>query len=319
MERREFVKAMGALTVAGLELKAGVTPVRAGMHTDPKSLPRRALGKTGVEVSILALGGVIGMQQPPSKDHDPAAIAEQALDLGITYFDTAPSYNNGQSETNYGQVLARRRKEVFLATKTSERSYDGTLRSIEQSLKRLRTDRVDLLQIHGVSPRDDLAAWGRPSGVVSALRRLRDEKAIRFMGLTGHDDAEILHRAIGMYDFDTLLTTLNPVSRRRPYREDLLAAANRKQMGVIAMKVMGGGNGCLVAGNPLQKVLRPYHDETAHQVDVSALIRYTLGLPISTAVIGVASPVQLMANIGVATQNKPMERAERRELERLLG
>ena len=89
-----------------------------------------------------------------------------------------------------------------------------------------------------------------------------------------------------MYEFDTLLTTLNPVSRRRPFREDLLTAANRKRMGVIAMKVMGGGNGCLVAGNPVRRVLRPYHDETTHQVDAASLIRYTLGLPITAAVIG---------------------------------
>lgn len=87
-------------------------------------LPQRPLGRTGVEVSALALGGVIGMQRPPSADHDPTALAETALDLGITYFDTAPSYNNGQSETNYGQVLARRRKEVFLATKTGDRRPD---------------------------------------------------------------------------------------------------------------------------------------------------------------------------------------------------
>jgi aryl-alcohol dehydrogenase-like predicted oxidoreductase len=312
MKRREFVKAMGALSVAGLGLDA------RGAIGDAKSVPRRPLGGTGVEVSVLALGGVIGMQLPPTRDHDPGALAEQALDLGITYFDTAPSYNNGQSETNYGQVLARRRGEVFLATKTGDRSHDGTRRSIEQSLKRLRTDHVDLLQIHGVSDRDDLAAWGRPDGVVSALRKLRDEKVVRFLGVTGHDSAEALRRAIEMYEFDTLLTTLNPVSRRRPYREELLAAANRKQMGVIAMKVMGGGNGCLAAGNPSRKVLRPYHDETDHQADPSALIRYSLGLTVSTAVIGVANQAQLSANAG-STHASPMDPAARRELERLLG
>ena len=103
MRRREFVKAVGALSVAGLGLDA------RGAIDDAQRVPRRPLGRTGVEVSVLALGGVIGMQLPPARDHDPVALAEQALDLGITYFDTAPSYNNGQSETNYGQVLARRR------------------------------------------------------------------------------------------------------------------------------------------------------------------------------------------------------------------
>jgi aryl-alcohol dehydrogenase-like predicted oxidoreductase len=283
------------------------------------TIPRRPLGKTGVEVSILALGGVIGMQLPPSDDHDPAAIAETALNLGITYFDTAPSYNNGQSETNYGQVLGRRRKEVFLACKTGDRSYDGTMRSVEQSLKRLRTDHFDLLQIHGVSSREDLAAWGRPDGVVAALRKLREQKVTRFIGVTGHESAGILQRSIEMYEFDTLLTTLNPVGRRRPYREELLPVANRRQMGVIAMKVMGGGNGCLVAGNPFKQVLRPYHDETARQVKAQSLIRYALGLPISVAVIGVASVGQLKANIKVVRETRPMPVVEQRQLETLMG
>jgi aryl-alcohol dehydrogenase-like predicted oxidoreductase len=312
MKRREFVKGMAAVSVAALGFEA------RGAIGDMKRVPRRPLGGTGVEVSVLALGGVIGMQLPPSRNHDPSALADQALDLGITYFDTAPSYNNGQSEANYGQVLARRRGGVFLATKTGDRTYNGTRRSFEQSLKRLRTDHVDLLQIHGVSNRDDLGAWGKPDGVVSALRSLRHEKVVRFLGVTGHDSADALRRAIEMYEFDTLLTTLNPVSRRRPYREELLAVANRKQMGVIAMKVMGGGNGCLAIGNPSRKVLRPYHDETNHQVHPSSLIRYSLGLPASTAVIGVANQAQLIAN-ATATHASPMDLAARRELENLLG
>ena len=121
-----------------------------------------------------------------------------------------------------------------------------------------------------------------------------------------------------MYEFDTLLTTLNPVNRRRPYREELLALANRKRMGVIAMKVMGGGNGCLAAGNPYRKVLRPYHDQTEHQVQHSDLIRYSLGLQVSAAVIGVANPSQLIANAAV-THASPLDHAARRELEHLVG
>jgi aryl-alcohol dehydrogenase-like predicted oxidoreductase len=319
MNRREFLKSMATACAVGSQstsLVAADTPsaIQAGLK-----LPRRLLGKTGVEVSALALGGVIGMQLPPSADHDPAALAETALDLGITYFDTAPSYNSGQSETNYGQVLARRRKEVFLATKTEDRTYDGTLRSLEASLKRLQTDRVDLIQIHGISATEDLDAWEKPTGVLTALRKLRDQKVIRFMGVTGHESAAKLREAVERYELDTLLTTLNPVSRRQAYRENLLPVANRKQMGVIAMKVMGGGNGCLVTGNPLKQVLRPYHDETAHQVQVASLIRYTLSLPISVAVIGVASVEQLKANIRIVREATPMTLAERRDLETLMG
>ena len=319
MNRREFLKSVTAVCAVGTQAPTLVAADAPFSVNGGSKLPRRLLGKTGVEVSALALGGVTGMQLPPSPDHDPAALAETALDLGITYFDSAPSYNNGQSETNYGQVLARRRQEVFLATKTGDRTHDGTLRSIEQSLKRLRTDRVDLIQIHGISANEDVDAWDKPGGVLTALRKLREQKVTRFIGLTGHDSAGKLREAIERYELDTLLTTLNPASRRQPFRDDLLPVANRKRMGVIAMKVMGGGNGCLATGNPLKKVLRPYHDETAHQANPAWLIRYTLSLPISVAVIGVASLEQLKANVRIVREATPMTLAERRELETLMG
>ncbi|MHC4557714.1 MAG: aldo/keto reductase [Planctomycetota bacterium] len=321
MNRREFLGTIATTIVAGIGCTQpidGIAHNKSGRLKETV-IPKRVLGKTGVEVSILALGGVIGMQLPPSKEHDPAAIAEKALNSGITYFDTAPSYNNGQSETNYGQVLSYRRKEVFLACKTGDRSYDGTMKSVEQSLKRLCTDHLDLLQIHGVTSREDMPAWGKSSGVYTALQKLREQKVIRYIGITGHDSADMLYRAIDMYEFDTLLTTLNPISRRRPYREKLLRLANEKRMGVIAMKVMGGGNGCLVTGNPYKKVLRPYHDETSHQVGAQSLIRYTLGLPISVAVIGVSDIEQLNTNVGIVKQIRPMNLVEREKLEKLMG
>ena len=322
MKRRAFIKTVAAAGVIGFNLGSGgakmvARPVQP--RTPAPDFPKRPLGKTGVEVTILALGGVIGMQKPPSKDLDPAAMADLALDLGLAYFDTAPSYNNGQSEANFGRVLARRRNEVFLTTKTTDRTYDGAMKSVEQSLKRLQTDHVDLLQIHGMSLTDDPAAWGKPDGVLTAFRKLRDQKVSRFIGLTGHENAGVLRRAIEMYDFDTLLTTLNPVSRRKPFRDDLLPVALQKKMAVMAMKVMGGGNGCLAAGNPLKKLIQPYHDETSNQAEPRSLIRYTLGLPVSAAVIGVASLAQLKANIAVAKENRPMTSAEQRELEQHVG
>jgi len=320
LTRRQFLKFFSAAcTVGGPAAALGTENLPSSSTQAATEFPHRPLGKTGVKVSALALGGVIGMQLPPSDAHDPVAIAETALNLGVTYFDTAPSYNNGQSETNYGHVLARRRKEVFLATKTGDRTCEGTLRSIEQSLKRLQTDHVDLIQIHGISPTEDLDVWDKPTGVLTALRKLRDQKVTRFIGLTGHDSAAQLRQAIERYDFDTLLTTLNPVSRRKPFREDLLPVASQKQMGVIAMKVMGGGNGCLATGNPVKKVLRPYHDETANQVQPASLIRYTLSLPVSAAVIGVASVDQLKTNVRLVREATPMTFAERRDLEAAVG
>ena len=180
MKRREFVKVMGALSVAS------PTPPRRGAINDAKGVPRRSLGSTGVDVSVLALGGVIGMQLPPSRDHDPSGLAEQCLNLGITYFDTAPSYNNGQSETNYGPVIAHRRGELFLATKTGDRSYDGTRRSIEQSLRRL-TDRP-----RGSAPDPRRVGPGRPGSLgKTGWRRLGAAEAAGREGrpLSGCDRA----------------------------------------------------------------------------------------------------------------------------------
>ncbi|MDR3411325.1 MAG: aldo/keto reductase, partial [Formivibrio sp.] len=195
----------------------------------------------------------------------------------------------------------------------------GAMQGIEDSMKRLQTDHLDLIQIHSVAFNEDLDAWEKPTGVLTALRNLRDQKVTRFIGLTGHDSAPPLRSAIERYEFDTLLTALNPASHRIPFRNKLLPVANQKKMGVIAMKVMGGGNGCLVTGNPKNKMLATYHDQTDNQLDPAVLIRYTLNLPVSVAVIGVASVEQLKANIRHVCEATPMTAAEKLDLENLMG
>lgn len=319
MERRVFLKCLGTAATLGAAdaLHAEDKPAAADVAKRP--FPMHVLGKTGVQVSAMALGGVAGMQRPRSKDFEPAALAEAALDLGISYFDTAPAYNQGQSESNYGEVLARRRKEVFLATKTGDRTYDGTMRSVEQSLKRLRTDRVDLLQIHGTTRTEDLAAWGKPGGVLAALHELRDQKVTRFIGVTGHESADVMRRAIEMYEFDTVLTTFNPTERRRPFRESVLPLAVEKKMGILAMKVMGGGFGSLAAGNPAKNTGTWYHDETPKQAESRMLVRYALGLPISVAIVGMKSVEQLKANIAAVCNFTPLDAAERERLEKVMA
>lgn len=319
MDRRKFIGSVAATLAVGSQASTLMAAHASAAANSGLKLPHRTLGKTGVNVSALALGGVVAMALPPSADNEPVGIAEAALNLGITYFDSAPSYNKGQSETNFGQVMAHRRKEVFLATKLEERDYDGAMRGVEASLKRLQTDHLDLLQIHSISPNEDLDAWEKPTGVLTALRKMRDQKVTRFIGLTGHADAYQLKAAIERYEFDTLLTTLNPVSRRLPFRNELLPVANQKKMGVIAMKVMGGGKGCLVTGNPLDERSQPYYDKADRQSDPAALIRYTLNLPISVAVIGVANVDQLKANIKHVCEAKPMTATEKQDLENLVG
>lgn len=312
MNRREFVKRAAAVVATS-------TAGARGQQASPaqSAIPRRPLGKTGVDVPVLILGGVAGMKQAPTLSFHPAQLADAALDAGINYFDTAPSYADGQSESNYGEVLATRRKEVFLASKTGSRSYDGTLRSVEASLKRLRTDHLDLLQLHGVTAKEDFAKWDGPQGVLKALYKLRDEKVTRLVGVTGHESAEAMRRAIELFDFDTILTTFNPTVRRQPFQQLVLPVAREKKMGILAMKVMGGGFGSLAAGNPLKNDVGQiwYHDQAPRQAEAGTLIRYVLGLPITAAVVGMNCLAHVRTNVATVCEKQPLTEEERRALE----
>ena len=321
MDRRDFMQKMAAAAagaaVIRMELK-DIQPEKSGQKKGV--LPKRILGRTGVEVSVLALGGVSGMGMKPTAEFNPADLANAAIDAGITYLDTAPGYSNGQSELNYGTVLAKRRNEVFLASKTLSRTYDGTMREVEESLKRLQTDHYDLFQVHSVLDKEDVSLWSKSDGMMKAFYKLRDEKVTRFIGVTGHESADAMNRAIDMYDFDTILTTFNPVPRRLPWRESVLQNAIKKNMGIIAMKVMGGGGGALVAGNPPKNVNGNwYWDETPHQAVPSDLIRYVLGLPLTCVNIGMKSIKELEINVAAVRDMKPYTKEEQLNLEKLMA
>ena len=163
-------------------MAAGAT-WRAEATASEGRLPTRVLGKTGVRVSILAMGG--GSRFLMYKDEDKALDAlHRAFDLGITYMDTAFGYGNGLSEERVGKVMKDRRKGVFLATKVSKRKGDEAMEIIEGSLKRLQTDQVDLLHIHDLKGEDDLAAIEAKDGVLAVLRKMRDQKVARFIGIS---------------------------------------------------------------------------------------------------------------------------------------
>lgn len=317
MRRREFLGTMAAVVAGGATCTRPTLETESRKHEKSKKqvIPRRVLGKTGVKVSALILGGVVAMKEAPTARFHPAELANAALDAGINYFDTAPAYGNGQSERNYGEVLETRRNEVFLATKTGNRSYDGAMREVETSLKRLRTDRLDLLQIHGVKAEEDFTKWEKPDGVLKALCKLRDEKVTRFIGVTGHESAESMRRAIELFDFDTVLTTFNPTTRRLPYQRLVLPLARKKKMGILAMKVMGGGLGSLAIGNPIKNDDVWYHDAAPRQAESAMLIRYVLGLPISAAVVGMGSLEHLRNNVSAVRDAQPLNKKERKVLE----
>jgi aryl-alcohol dehydrogenase-like predicted oxidoreductase len=320
MDRRKFLGTLaGAVAVAGHAKPRSAGAAEGSAKPASGSLPTRPLGQTGVNVTVLVLGGVAGMKIPPSDEFHPAELASAALDAGVRYFDTAPAYNNGQSERNYGEVIAHRRNEVFLATKTGGRSYDGAMRDIEASLKRLRTDHVDLLQIHGLRGDEEIEPWGKSDGVYAALLKLREQKVTRFLGVTGHDSAKAMRRAIEMYDFDTILTTFNPTKRRQPFQRLVLPVARKKNMGILAMKLLGGGLGSLAKGNPIKNDGVSYHDEAPRQAEAGRLIRYALGLPITAAVVGMGSLEHLKTNTQAVRELPPLSRRERESLQEFMA
>ena len=162
----------------------------------PNKLPTRTLGKTGIEVSILGFGS--GSRFLMYKDDDKALEAlSRALDLGITYIDSAHSYGDGKSEERIGQLMPERRKQITLATKLSARTADDARRQIELSLKRLRTDRLDVLHIHALAGLEDLAAIEKPDGILKALYEARDQKIARAIGITCHAAPAVLRDRSG--------------------------------------------------------------------------------------------------------------------------
>lgn len=252
-----------------------------------KKMPMRTLGKTGAKVSLLGFGG--GSQWLLASEADAAAMLERAIELGINYFDTAAQYGrNRESERRYGMTLPRHRKNIFLATKTQDRTYDGMMRSAEESLKLLKTDKLDLLQMHDVGPRDDIAAWEKPDGGLTALRKLKDQKVVRFIGFTGHQRAEV-HKKVIEADlgFDTVLMAMN-AAEHRPFRELAFPAAVKKKMGVIGMKVTRN----LAGDGPNKATPRE-------------LTAYAWDLPLAVTIIGMPSMAILEENIALAKAYRP--------------
>ncbi|MBW4596019.1 MAG: aldo/keto reductase [Brasilonema angustatum HA4187-MV1] len=208
----------------------------------PATMPERVLGRTKVKVPIFGLGGA--GQTPLSsegKQRDAVAIIKKALDLGIRYFDTAADY--GPSEDYLGKVLPSYRSKIFLASKTDKRDRDGAWRELERSLKRLNTDHLDLWQLHHVSSREELNTIFSSSGAVKALEEAMQQKLVRFVGITGHHDPEVIAEGLRRYPFHTTLIPVNAADKHhpRPFLPVVLPIAQQKNVGVIAMKVPAYG------------------------------------------------------------------------------
>jgi aryl-alcohol dehydrogenase-like predicted oxidoreductase len=298
--RRKFLERLALGTAAG----AGLPLLNKAAQAAPVAtsrLPQRVLGRTGVSVSSLAFGcGSRFLLY--EKEEEAQAALNRALDLGIAYLDTAYAYGDGKSETRVGQVCATRRKDFFLATKIPDRTRDEFMRRLEGSLKRLQVDRVDLLHIHNLGRADDLAKLEAPDGAFKGLLEAREQKMARFIGITSHTDGAVLAQAIERHDLDCTQMTLN-AARNGRFEELALPAARRKNLGVLAMKVCG--RGFLLGSEP-------------GKADFDTLLRYTLGLPVASAVVGMPQLEFIQHNAELAEKFSPLGESEIERLRRAL-
>ncbi|MDJ0600728.1 MAG: aldo/keto reductase [Crocosphaera sp.] len=266
-------------------------------------LPERTLGNTGVSVPILGLGGA--GQTPLSKygqEKEAIAQIEAALKLGIRYFDTAASY--GPSEDYLGKVLPSYRSQVLIATKTDKRDYDSAWRELEQSLKRLKTDHIDFWQLHHVSFEEELERIFGKNGAAKAIEEAKEQKIIRFSGITGHHEPDVIANALKRYPFDMTLVSLNAadVHHPRPFSKTVLSVAKEKNIGVVAMKVPAYG-----------RLLKPGALSSMNQA-----MGYVLSLDgVHTCIIAAESVQQLQGNVQVASQFQPFNPSQLSEIETL--
>jgi aryl-alcohol dehydrogenase-like predicted oxidoreductase len=259
------------------------------------TLPQRVLGSTGVQVTILGLGGE-GVLRTFGYEREAQAMVAAALEEGITYFESARAYSG--SEAYLGKALKGRRQDIFLTSKSHGRSREEAEGHLALTLRNLQTDYLDLWQVHDVRTTHDLKALTGPGGALEVFRWAKEEGYARFIGVTGHHDPDILRQALDLYDFDTVLLPVNPAEPRSQSFLPLAREALDRGLGVIGMKVLARG---LVA----QLDLAPVGD----------YVRYALSQPVSLTVIGCDSPEHVRELAAAAREFQPMAPEDQRRLE----
>ncbi len=289
--RREFLR---EATLTGAALTALASDILAGQQPAAATgLPTRVLGRTGQRVSILCLGGWhIGSVKDPD---EAIRIMHTAVDEGLTFFDNCWDYHDGGSEEIMGRALAGgRRDKVFLMTKNCERDYAGSMKCLDDSLRRLRTDRIDLWQFHEIIYDND-PDWVFENGGLKAALEARKAGKVRYIGFTGHKDPRIhLSMLNKPFDWDSCQFPVNVLDLHyRSFQKGVLPVCLEKKVGAIGMKGFGGGNG--IARDAGLTVEEAY--------------RYALSQPIASQVVGMTTMEQLRQNIALARGFTPLPAA----------
>jgi len=286
MRRRTFISTSA---VAGLSLgRAGAAKVVAG------EIPKRTFGKTGEKLTII---GQAGGRFPLCTYEDAKAITLRAYELGINYFDCARIYWNGKSEEVYGDVLPPFRKHIFLTTKSPQRSRKGAEEDLEKSLRALKTDYLDLWQIHQVSTMDEVQQIFAPGGAIEAFEAAKKAGKCRFMGFTGHHDPEVHLAMLKNYDkYDTILMPLNPADPSYlSFEKMVLPVAVERGMGIQAMK--STANAGLLA-----------------EIHLKDCLSYVLSLPVHCLALGCTTIGQIEDDVRIAQQFQPLSQEQMAKL-----
>jgi predicted aldo/keto reductase-like oxidoreductase len=259
-------------------------------------IPKRTLGRTGAEVTILGLGGE-GVLRTYGQAEDAYRLINRALDLGVNYCESARAYSG--SESYYGNALKERRKDIFLTSKSHARTRKGALTHLRETLDAMKTDHLDLWQVHDVRTEEDIDALFGRGGAIEAFIEAKEKGLTRFIGVTGHHDPAVLVQCIERFDFDTVLIPVNPGEPAyKSFMQEVLPIARQKQMGIIGMKVYFRG---LAEQLPWYTSMEPF-------------LRYALSQQITNIVIGCDDTRQLEENVAYARSFQTMTEDEMQKL-----
>ncbi|MFQ3588132.1 MAG: aldo/keto reductase [Fimbriimonadaceae bacterium] len=295
LTRRDFVKAAAATAATVAAASTVAQTANPTVSPLPGSMPVRPFGKTGWRASIYGLGTA-----EVSGGDDTVRAIRAAVAGGVNYIDTAPSYVGTRSETAVGRALeGGLRERVFLATKTLRRDADGAYQEVRESLNRLKTNRIDLLQIHSVNDMGTLDQALRKGGAVEGLERARREGLIRWIGISGHTRPDVIGAAIDRYPFDSILVAVSAVDTHiNDFAAEVVPAARKKGIAVVGMKALKGMERAQGA-----------------KMEVEPLLRYAWSLPVDTVIVGLRHESEIRPNLVAARTFRPMPPAEMRALE----
>jgi uncharacterized protein len=308
LSRRTFLKSAALAGAGSLAAREAAAETRSSSQeaTMPNQsssgqVPRRPFGHTGEQVSILGVGGY---HLGSAKDQQTVnAMVGKAIDAGINFFDNAWEYHEGEAEERLGIALQGKRDKVILMTKVCTHGRDKKvgMQQLEQSLRRLKTDHLDVWQIHEVVYYNDPDLIFRPDGAIEALEQAKKDGKVRWVGFTGHKDPAIHLKMLSHdFPFDTIQMPLNCFDARfRSFQQHVLPEANRRGIAVLGMKSLGGSGEAVTHGG----------------VTPEEGLRYAMSLPVATTISGMDSELVLDQNLAIASSFTPMSAEERRKLE----